>query len=98
MTTMVKPPPKAPGKLEETVEIAEWPRNRKGQAVRVALRPYNGFPLVDIRTWWTGDDKILHPGKGVSLPISNLPQLAAAISKALERAKALGLLNSGSVE
>jgi hypothetical protein len=49
MRTMVKPPPKAPGKLEETIEIAEWPRNRKGQAVRVALRPYNGFPSAICR-------------------------------------------------
>jgi hypothetical protein len=98
MRNMVKPPPKAPSKLEETVDIAEWPRNRKGQAIRVALRPYNGFPLIDIRTWWTGDDKIQHPGKGVSLPLSNLPQLATAIAKALERAKALGLFGSEGTE
>jgi hypothetical protein len=98
MANMVKPPPKAPKKLEQNVEIAEWPRNRKGQVVRVSLRPYNGHSLIDVRNWWVGDDGEMHPGKGVSLPIRHLPQLATAIQKALERAKALGHLDSEGAE
>jgi hypothetical protein len=98
MRKMVKPPPKAPSKLEETVEIAEWSRGRKGQVVRVSLRAFNGHPLIDVRTWWVGDDKIHHPGKGAALPVRNLPQLAAAIAEALKRATALGLLDSEDAE
>jgi hypothetical protein len=95
MRNMVKPPPKAPSKLEETVDIAEWPRNRKGQVIRVGLRPYNGYALLDVRNWWVGADRAMHPGKGISLPVSSLPQLAEAIQNALERAKALGLIDGG---
>jgi hypothetical protein len=59
MTTRTK----APSKLEENVDIAEWPRNRKGQVVRVGLRPYNGHALLDVRSWWVGDDRASTQGR-----------------------------------
>ncbi len=90
---MVKPPPKAKSKLEENVEIAEWPRNSRGQTNRVTLRSYGGHALFDVRTWWLGDDHIVHPGKGFSCRLKDLPRLAAAVQNALERAKGLGLLD-----
>ena len=89
-TIMVRPPPK----LEENVEIAEWLRNRRGQIVRVTLRAYNDHPLLDIRTWWIGDDRAVHPGKGISVRIKDLPQLSKAVTEALKSAQELGLLDS----
>jgi hypothetical protein len=93
-TIMVRPPSKAKSKLEENVEIAEWLRNRRGQTVRVTLRAYNGHPLLDIRTWWIGDDRAVHPGKGIPVRIKDLPQLTEAVTEALKRAQELGLLDS----
>jgi hypothetical protein len=99
MHTMVKPPPKAPSKLEKNVEIAEWPRNNRGQTIRVSLRTYAGHPLFDVRTWWTGDDgTVQHPGKGFSCRLKDLPRLVEATAEALKKAKALGLLDSEGAE
>jgi Transcriptional Coactivator p15 (PC4) len=71
---MVKPPPKAKSKLEESIEIAEWPGNSRGQTIRVRSRSYGGHPLLDIRTWWTGDDGAVRPGKGFSCRLKDLPR------------------------
>jgi Transcriptional Coactivator p15 (PC4) len=79
-------------KLAAPVDIAEWERNRKGQVIRVGLRPYNGHVLLDVRNWWVGDDRAMHPGKGLSLPVRNLPELLAAVKKAHEKAVELGLV------
>jgi hypothetical protein len=72
---MIRPPPKAKSKLEETIEIAQWPRNSRGQTIRVSLRSYGGHPLLDIRTWWTGDDGAVHP-KGLPCRLKDVPCLA----------------------
>jgi len=93
---MVKPPPKAKSKLEESIEIAEWPPNSRGQTIRVSLRSYGGHPLLDIRTWWTGDDGAVHPGKGFSCRLKDLPRLAQAVTEALKRARILGLVGEES--
>ena len=78
--------------IPEPLTVGEWWRNRSGQSIRVVLRDYNGHPLLDVRNWWTGDDGVLHPGKGFACRVKHLPQLAATIAKALTKARELGLI------
>jgi len=80
------------GKLQEAITVDEWQRNGRGQTNRVSFRTYGGHQLFDVRIWWVGDDgTTLHPGKGFSCRVKDLPRLAAAITKSLEQARALGL-------
>lgn len=81
--------------LLEPVVVAEWWKNRRGEAIRVRLSTYEGHDLVDVRSWFTGDDGKLKPGKGFAASIKHLPRLAAEIHKAVEKARELGLLDGG---
>jgi Transcriptional Coactivator p15 (PC4) len=85
---------KAQSKIEESITIAEWPRNTRGQTNRAQMRTYGGHRLFDLRIWWHGDDDVMHPGKGFSCRVKDLPQVAAAVAEAMERAQALGFLDS----
>lgn len=74
------------------IVIAEWDRNSR-EVVRVALDQYNGRHTVNARVWYHSDDG-LRPGKtGITLSVKHLPALADALAAAVERAKAIGLLD-----
>jgi hypothetical protein len=77
--------------LREPIIVAEWWKNRSGVAIR--LSTYEGHNLVDVRSWFTGDDGKLKPGKGFAASIKHLPRLAAEITKALRKAAELGLVD-----
>jgi Transcriptional Coactivator p15 (PC4) len=80
--------------LPEPIEISKFWRNRKGEAVIVSLREYEGRVLIDCRVNFTNKEGKLQPtAKGLSLVVLRLPELAAAVNKALARAKELGLLD-----
>lgn len=75
------------------VEVAKFWRNRRGEAVIVQLREYEGRILLDARVYFTNSDGKLKPtAKGLSLAVLRLPELAAAIEKAHRKAQELGLL------
>jgi hypothetical protein len=80
------------GTLPEPIEIAKCWKNRKGEAVIGRLSSYEGHVLVDLRTWYSAADGTLKPAKGLACGIRHLPQLAEAIGKALEKARALDLI------
>lgn len=67
--------------------------------VRVSLDTFNGRPRLDLRTWCdyaVGPVATRGPTKkGVSLPIADLPALAAALRDAEAQALGLGLLKKG---
>ncbi|WP_421695015.1 transcriptional coactivator p15/PC4 family protein [Aestuariivirga sp.] len=66
------------------VIIASWPKNTRETLV-VRLDIFRGQPIVDLRTWYGGDDGKLLPGRGgLTVSIRHLPALAEAIRKALE--------------
>jgi hypothetical protein len=69
--------------LPEPIIISEWWKNRGGESIRVRLSTYEGHNLVDLRTWWVGDDGKLKPGKGFACAVKHLPKLADALAKAL---------------
>ncbi|MCV0387403.1 MAG: hypothetical protein K5821_13420 [Nitrobacter sp.] len=79
--------------LEEPVEIAKFWKNRKGDAVIVALTSYQGYNLVDLRTHFTNKEGKLQPTpKGLSVAVLRLPDLAKAVNAALKKAAELGLI------
>jgi Transcriptional Coactivator p15 (PC4) len=80
--------------LSEPVEIAKfWKSRRRDIAVVVAIGPYKEHNLISVREHVVGSDGIMRPStRGVSLVVRRLPELAAALSKALVRARELGLL------
>ncbi len=83
--------------LPEPVEIAKFWRNRRGEAVIVCLREYEGRALIDCRVHFTNKEGKLQPtSKGLSLVVLRLPELAKAISKALAKARELGLIDDES--
>jgi hypothetical protein len=80
--------------LPEPVEIAKFWRNRQGEAVIVCLREYEGRALIDCRVHFTNKQGKLQPtSKGLSLVLARLPDLAKAVTKALAKARELGLLD-----
>jgi hypothetical protein len=75
------------------VVIARFWRNRKGEAVVVQLRQFEGRAIADTRVYFTTKDGKLQPTrKGLSIVVARLPDLAAALTKAHARAIELGLL------
>lgn len=81
--------------LPEPIEIAKFWANRRGEAVIVSLREYEGAIVVDVRRHYIAVTGILAPTrKGISLTISKLPELATAVNKALAEARARGLVQS----
>jgi hypothetical protein len=79
--------------LAEPIMVSRFWRNRKGEAVFVQLRPFEGRALVDLRIHYTDKaGKMAPTEKGLSIVVARLPELAAAINKAVRTAQGLGLL------
>lgn len=80
--------------LVEPITVAKfWKNRRREESVHVTLSEYEGHALVNVRVYLTGSDGIDRPtAKGVSMSVRKLPELDAALTKALERARALGLV------
>lgn len=86
--------------LAETLTISKmWKNRRRSESVHVTLSEYEGHSLINVRVYATGTDGIDRPTtKGVSMSVRKLPELAAGLAKALERARALGLLEAEPAE
>ncbi len=81
--------------LIEPIVVAEFWANRHGESVRVQLREFEGRALVDVRKHFTDSAGKLQPTKkGISVAIARLPELANAISRAMAKARELGLIQS----
>jgi hypothetical protein len=65
---------------------------RRDEAIVLRFTTYNGHHLIDLRTWFTDADGKLKPSKGFSANVKDLSKLAAALAKALERARELGVV------
>lgn len=82
--------------LAEPVEVVKFWKSARDRAahVRIELSEFKGHPLVNIRVWETGSDGVDRPSvKGIALAIAKLPELAAGITKALAKARELGLID-----
>jgi hypothetical protein len=80
--------------IPEPIEIAKFWKNRRHDAVVTTLSTYEGRNIVDVRQHeMSTDGRLLRTKKGVAMVVLRLPELAAAINKALAKAKELGLLD-----
>jgi hypothetical protein len=84
--------PRKPSVLVEPILIAEWKKNRGADVVRVILKNFNGYDLVDLRTWFNDQHGGCRPGKGFCCQIRQLPLLVRALNAALHKSRELGLL------
>jgi Transcriptional Coactivator p15 (PC4) len=79
--------------LTEPIEIGKFFKNRKGDIVVVTIKQFEGVIFADIRQFFTGEDGVMRPTKkGVALSVRKLEDLAGLISKAIAKARELGLL------
>jgi Transcriptional Coactivator p15 (PC4) len=83
-----------PAVLADAITIAEWKMNRRGESIKIQIKPFEGAVLVDLRTWY-GEDGHRKPGKGLAATVKHLPALAAALREAENKARELGLLDDG---
>jgi hypothetical protein len=79
--------------LAEPITIAEWWKNRGGELIRVTISTWKDRNLIDLRTWYMTDGKLV-PGKGFAADVRHVPHLAAALAKAEARARELGLIEN----
>lgn len=71
-----------------------WKNRRRSESVHITLSEYEGHSLINVRVYATGTDGIDRPTpKGVSMSVRKLPELAAGLAKALDKARDLGLLD-----
>jgi hypothetical protein len=80
--------------LSEPIMIDRWWKNRAHDAVYIRLAPYKEHVLIDIRVWVTPSNGITRPGKGFSCTAKHLPRLVDALTKALAKARELGLVDT----
>jgi hypothetical protein len=80
--------------LAEPIEIAKfWKNRRRDRAIIVALNPFEGHTLIDVREYFVGGDGLMKPTtRGLSLVVRRLPELSRAVRAALEKARELDLL------
>jgi len=81
--------------LTERIEAAKLFKSRRRDKVIVAaLNAWEGRNLIDLREHVIGRDGIMRPStRGICMVVARLPELHAAIGKALAKARSLGLLD-----
>jgi hypothetical protein len=85
-----------PEPIAERIEIAKlWKNRRRDKVIVVALNPYEGLNLIDVREHVIGSDGIMRPStRGVALVVKLLPELAHALAKAERKARELRLIGT----
>jgi hypothetical protein len=79
--------------LDEPVVISKFWKNRRHDAIVVSLSTYEGKNLVDVRMHAMKDGRLLPTPKGVAMVVLSLPELPKAVTKALVKARELGLID-----
>jgi pantoate kinase len=80
--------------LTEPVVVDRFFSNRRKDVIATTLQTFKGHALVDLRKHvHDREGKIRPTTKGITMKVTRLPDLAKAINKALEQARALGLLD-----
>lgn len=86
-----------PPALAEPIIVGEFWANRRGKSIRVQLTQIEGVRCVDVRRYQTIAGKLRPTHKGIALAIHKLPSLAAAVARALNKARELGFIKDGAV-
>jgi hypothetical protein len=81
--------------LTEPIEIGKFWKNRRGDAVFVQIKSYEGVVFCDIRQFFQNDaGQSCSTKKGVALTLDKLPELVD-LEKTLAKARELGLIREG---
>jgi hypothetical protein len=82
--------------IADPIPIAKFwksPRDRK-QSVVLAIKHYEGHTFLDCRLFGTNaEGQSVPTAKGLTIGMARLLEFSAAVTKAVERAKGLGLLD-----
>ena len=79
--------------LPEPIVVDRFFKNRRKDVIVVSLSTYEGKNIVDVRQHFHNEQGQMKPtGKGVAMVVARLPDLAAAVTKALTKARELGLI------
>lgn len=80
--------------LDAPVIVHQFWKNRKHDAIVVSLSTFEGRNLIDLRQhYMTKEGRLAPTQKGLAMVVLRLPDLAKAITKALAKARELGLLD-----
>jgi hypothetical protein len=83
--------------LPEPIQWSLWKNRYRRDAVVVSLSTHLERNLISVRLYTTTTDGRMVPtAKGVSLVVARLPELAAAINRALAKARELNLFDDDS--
>lgn len=78
--------------LPEPVQVDSFWRNRRHEAVVSTLSTFEGRNIFDVRVHAMQNGKLVPTKKGVAIVVLRLPDLEKAITKALAKARELGLI------
>jgi hypothetical protein len=88
------PPRQCPISESESIEVHKIWKDRRGNALVFSLKSYQRGAFFDDRIFFTDNAGILRPSaKGITAPPNKLTEIARALTKAVETARELGLLN-----
>jgi hypothetical protein len=81
--------------LPEPVVISKfWKTRWRNESVHITLSEYQENCVIDIRVFRTAADGIDRPtSKGLTMAVGKLAELQKAITKALAKARELGLID-----
>jgi Transcriptional Coactivator p15 (PC4) len=81
--------------LDEPIVVSQEWINRRHDALTITLTTYKGTNLVDLRKFaMNREGKLVPTPKGISVKVARLPDMVKAISKALNKAVELGLIDA----
>jgi hypothetical protein len=80
--------------LPEPVTVSRFWKNRQHDAIVTTLGTFEGHNIIDVRTHCMSQGKLVPTTRGISIVVLRLPDLHKAITKALAKARELGLLEA----
>ena len=64
----------------EVHSLRTFTKNARGEEIRVSVETFNGHRILNLRTWYRGEDGQMRPGKqGIALKVELLLDLRQAL-------------------
>jgi Transcriptional Coactivator p15 (PC4) len=85
--------------LPEPLEWRLWKNRQRRDAIVVSLSTYEGRNLIGVRLHTTGTDGKMRPtAKGIAMDVARLAELHTAVTRAIRRARVLGLIDGNETQ
>jgi len=82
--------------LPDPLQVDSFWRNRRHEAVVSTFSTFKGRNIFDIRIHEMQNGRLVPTRKGVAIVVLRLPDLQKAITKAIKKARELGLIDDDS--